>query len=116
MQDPLCKMAKILLLLKDFYNTPRPFLKNWHNALMVAHMGCIAVAASLEPVLLSSMAYESPLWPVYKYADPPKLLLLTQIVQPELPRPISRNSVESDHGCTSRTYFDKADDNVWDVV
>ena len=32
--------------------------------------------------------------------------------QSELPRPIPRNSVESDHGCTSRIYFDKAGDNV----
>ena len=30
----------------------------------------------------------------------------------ELPRPIPRNSVESDHGCTSRIYFDNAGDNV----
>ena len=34
--------------------------------------------------------------------------------QSELPRPISRISVESDHGCTSRIYedFDNAGDNV----
>ena len=32
--------------------------------------------------------------------------------QSELPRPIPQNSVESDHGCTSRIYFDKAGDNV----
>ena len=32
--------------------------------------------------------------------------------QSELPRPIPRNSVESDHGCTSRIYFDNAGDNV----
>ena len=32
--------------------------------------------------------------------------------QLELPRPIPRNSVESDHGCTSRIYFDNAGDNV----
>ena len=32
--------------------------------------------------------------------------------QSELPHPILRNSVESDHGCTSRIYFDKAGDNV----
>ena len=30
----------------------------------------------------------------------------------ELPRPIPRNSVESDHGCTSRIIFDNAGDNV----
>ena len=30
----------------------------------------------------------------------------------ELPRQISRNSVESDHGCTPRTYFDNVGDNV----
>ena len=33
--------------------------------------------------------------------------------QLELPRPIPRNSVESDHGCTSRIYFDNAGDNVF---
>ena len=32
--------------------------------------------------------------------------------QSEIPRPIPRNSVESDHGCTSRIYFDNAGDNV----
>ena len=32
--------------------------------------------------------------------------------QSELPRQIPRNSVESDHGCTLRIYFDNADDNV----
>ena len=32
--------------------------------------------------------------------------------QSELPRPIPRNSMESDHGCTSRIYFDIADDTV----
>ena len=32
--------------------------------------------------------------------------------QSELPRPISQNSVESDHGCTSRIYFDNTGDNV----
>ena len=30
----------------------------------------------------------------------------------ELPLPIPQNSVESDHGCTSRVYFDNAGDNV----
>ena len=34
------------------------------------------------------------------------------VVQSELPQPIPRNSVESDNGCTSRIYFDNADDNV----
>ena len=34
------------------------------------------------------------------------------IMQLELPRPIPRNSVESDHGCTWRIYFDNAGDNV----
>ena len=33
-------------------------------------------------------------------------------MQSELPRPIPRNSVESDHGCTSSIYFDNAGDNV----
>ena len=32
--------------------------------------------------------------------------------QSELPRPIPRNSVESDQGCTSRIYFDNAGDNM----
>ena len=32
--------------------------------------------------------------------------------QSELPRPILQNSVESDHGCTSRIYFDNAGDNM----
>ena len=32
--------------------------------------------------------------------------------QSELPRPIPRNSVESDHGYPSRIYFDIVDDNV----
>ena len=32
--------------------------------------------------------------------------------QSELPRPIPRNSVESDHGCTSGIYFDNAGDYV----
>ena len=31
--------------------------------------------------------------------------------QTELPRLISRNSLESDHGCASRIYFDNAGDN-----
>ena len=32
--------------------------------------------------------------------------------QSQLPRPIPRNSVESDHGCTSRIYFDNVGDKV----
>ena len=32
--------------------------------------------------------------------------------QSELPLPIPRNSMESDHGCTSRIYFDNVGDNV----
>ena len=32
--------------------------------------------------------------------------------QSELPRPIPQNSVESDHGCASRKFFDNAGDNV----
>ena len=32
--------------------------------------------------------------------------------QSKLPRPIPRNSLESDHGCTSRIYSDNASDNV----
>ena len=30
----------------------------------------------------------------------------------EQPRPIPRNSVESDHGCTLRIYFNNASNNV----
>ena len=33
-------------------------------------------------------------------------------LQSELPRQFPRNSVESDHGCKSRIYFDNAGDNV----
>ena len=33
-------------------------------------------------------------------------------VQSELPRPIPRNSMESDHGYTSRIYFNNAGDKV----
>ena len=35
-----------------------------------------------------------------------------EVTLSELPPPIQRNSVESDHGCTSRIYFDNAGDNV----
>ena len=35
-----------------------------------------------------------------------------RIRQSELPRSIPQNSVESDHGCTSRIYFDNAGDDV----
>ena len=35
-----------------------------------------------------------------------------RIRQSELPRPIPRNSVESDYGCASRIYFDNAGDDV----
>ena len=34
------------------------------------------------------------------------------IGQSELPRPFLQSSVESDHGCTLRIYFDNAGDNV----
>ena len=34
------------------------------------------------------------------------------MTQSELPPPILQNSVESDHGCTLRIYFDNAGDNV----
>ena len=45
------------------------------------------------------------------------LMLITynnfhMLSQSELPRPIPRNSEESDDGCTSRIYFDNAGDNV----
>ena len=46
-----------------------------------------------------------------KYVDEQKKLVRTK-TESELPRPIPRNSVESDHGCTSRIYFDNASDNV----
>ena len=39
-------------------------------------------------------------------------ILISTFVQSELPRPILRNSIESDHGCTSRIYFNKAGDNM----
>ena len=48
-------------------------------------------------------------------ADLHGTLLLDNVIstnQSELPRPIPRNFVESDHGCTSRIYFDNAGDNV----
>ena len=38
--------------------------------------------------------------------------LHNHITQSELPRPIPRKSVESDHGSTSRICFDNAGDNV----
>ena len=41
-----------------------------------------------------------------------ELFELHQVLQSELPRPIPRNSVESDHGYTSRIYFENAGDNV----
>ena len=44
-----------------------------------------------------------------KYVDEQKKLVRTKT---ESDRPIPRNSVESDHGCTSRIYFDNAGDNV----
>ena len=34
----------------------------------------------------------------------------------ELPRPIPRNSVESDHGCTSRIYFDNVTLTLYNVT
>ena len=33
-------------------------------------------------------------------------------MQSELPGPIALKSLESDHGCTSRIYFDNAGDNM----
>ena len=39
-------------------------------------------------------------------------ILVLIVYQSELPRPIPQNSVESDHGCISRIYFDNAADNV----
>ena len=40
-----------------------------------------------------------------KYVDDWKKVVRTP--NSELPRPIPRNYLESDHGCTSRIYFDK---------
>ena len=45
----------------------------------------------------------------YKYII---LQLRYLCIQLELPRPIPRNFVESDQGCTSRIYFDNTGDNV----
>ena len=42
----------------------------------------------------------------------PIIIWVTEVNQSELPRPIPQNSVESDHGCTSRIYFDNPGDNV----
>ena len=41
---------------------------------------------------------------------------LVDSLQSELPLPIPRNSVESDHGCTSRIYFDNTGDNLMLVL
>ena len=38
--------------------------------------------------------------------------LTLNLLQSELLLPIPRNAEESDHGCTSMTYFENADDNV----
>ena len=40
--------------------------------------------------------------------------IFVRVYQLELPRPIPRNSVESDHGCTSRMYIyvDNVGENV----
>ena len=40
------------------------------------------------------------------------LCMYCPYTQSELPSPIPRISVELDHGCTSRIYFDNAGDNV----
>ena len=40
------------------------------------------------------------------------LFFVLVLPQSDLPRPIQRNSVESDNGCISRIYFDNAGDNV----
>ena len=37
-------------------------------------------------------------------------IIYLMIAQSELPRPILRNSMELDYGCTSRIYFDNAGD------
>ena len=39
-------------------------------------------------------------------------IVAIQNVLSELPRPMPQNSVESDHGCTSRIHFDKEGDNL----
>ena len=38
--------------------------------------------------------------------------ICNRTLQSEMPQPSPRNSVESDHGCTSRILFDYAVDNV----
>ena len=40
-----------------------------------------------------------------------KHVIVVLTCQSELPRPIPRNSVDSDHGCISRIYFDNVGDN-----
>ena len=48
----------------------------------------------------------------YFKVDVSDLYLVHWLSQSELPRPIPRNSAESDHGCTSSIYFYNAGDNV----
>ena len=38
--------------------------------------------------------------------------IFVRVYQSELPRPILQISLESDHGCKSRIYFDNAGENV----
>ena len=49
---------------------------------------------------------------IHDHPMAPIVIPFDQQTQSELPRSIPRNSVESDHGCTSRTYFDNAGENV----
>ena len=42
----------------------------------------------------------------------PQSHITDQLMQSELPLLVRLNSVESDHGCTWRIYFDNAGDNV----
>ena len=57
-------------------------------------------------------------WCMDSHDDAPSFLCIypnityMYLSQSELPRPIPRISMESDHGCTSRIYFDNAGDNV----
>ena len=72
----------------------------------------------LGPSLRMQKKIRVPPWAFKAVHDRPssempfKLRFAGRLMQSELPRPIPRNSVESDHGCTSRIYFDNAGDNV----
>ena len=54
----------------------------------------------------------NPVLRFYKVSIMTKSYEKTSKYQSELPLPMRRNSVDSDHGCTSRIFFDNAGDNV----